>query len=137
MDDQIVKIMQQTGYNKPATEEQIRICCAKLKMRHLPEIPSEFCEILKKANGFSNEGALVFGAETKENHFFKDLAEYNLKFFKENTSTVLVLGYDESFYLIYESKTKQYQIVDSDSFEVEFYSFAPYPALESFLKTES
>ncbi len=115
---------QSIGCNKPLSEAQIKIANIKLKQCGLPEVPSDFVAIIKESNGFSNEGALVFGIETESN-FFEDLVLFNQKFFRRQTASKLILGYDECFYLLYEDKEKTYKIVDKDTLEVENSSTSP------------
>ncbi len=109
---------QSIGCNKPLSEAQIKIANIKLKQCGLPEVPSDFVTILNESNGFSNEGALVFGIETASN-FFEDLVSFNQKFFHNQSASKLILGYDECFYLLYEDKDKTYKIVDKDTLEEE------------------
>ncbi|MDR1694085.1 MAG: hypothetical protein LBR70_02685 [Lactobacillaceae bacterium] len=69
----------------------------------------------------SNEGALIFGAEI-ESTLFYDLVKYNRKFFKGDKSDILILGYDEVFYLIYDNNKKDYAIIDRETWEPDFSS---------------
>ncbi len=126
---------QNIGCNKPLSEAQIKIANIKLKQCGLPEIPSDFAAIIREANGFSNEGALVFGVETASN-FFEDLVLFNQQFFRKRPSSKLILGYDECFYFLYEDKDKTYKIVDKDTLEEENSTTSPDELIGFLLRAE-
>ena len=102
----------------------------------LPEIPAKYADLLTKINGLSNEGSLIFGAETGDNHCFEDIVTANRTFFRGKKSDWLLLGRDESFYFIYEPASQNYHIIDQDSFEPEMTSVDYEPLLVFLLKIE-
>ena len=106
------------GKNVPLSQASLTTANIKLKKSNLPPVPAKFATLLQTFNGLSNEGALVFGAEINST-LFTDLIKYNQTFFRGNPSKLLVLGYDEIFFLIFDSKANQYHIVDRDTFESE------------------
>ncbi|MBR2137295.1 MAG: hypothetical protein IJ852_04990 [Alphaproteobacteria bacterium] len=108
------------GYNLPATLAQIKMCNMKLKQNNLPEIPIDFANLLMQCNGFSNDDAEVFGAESKGHNVYRDLVEYNLSFFRHQAASWLVLGKDDMYFLGYDQKKGMYAIIDQDTLEAEF-----------------
>lgn len=127
---------EQVGCNVAANEAQIRICNLKLKQNNLPEIPQEYAEVLKMCNGFSNEDVFVFGAEIKNNNWYKDLAEFNIAYFRGNKVTWLILGEDDFSFFIYDAKQKKYYIAGRDDLEEEFSDSDFLTSLEYILKIE-
>lgn len=113
-------IEEQAGCNEAAKEAQIRICNLKLKQNNLPELPFEFTDFLMLHNGFSNEDAKIFGAEIKNNNWYKDIATFNIKYFHSGKADWLILGENDDFFLIYDSEQKKYYISDRDDLEEEF-----------------
>ena len=113
-------IKEQVGYNKPATEAQIRICNLKLKQNNLPEIPTDFENLIKQCNGFSNEDARIFGADVKDNNWYKDVATFNIAYFNGNSANWLILGENDFYFFIYDSEQKKYCITDRDTLEDEY-----------------
>lgn len=109
------------GKNTPISPSLLASANLKLKQSNLPPVPAKFAVLLQTFNGLSNEGALVFGAEINSTLFI-DLIKYNQTFFRGNPSKLLVLGYDEVFFLLFDSKANQYHIVDRDTFEPELSS---------------
>jgi hypothetical protein len=109
------------GKNESISEAQLAMANVKLRQSSLPPIPDGFAGLLRKFNGLSNEGALVFGAEINST-LFVDLVEFNRKFFRGNPSRILILGYDECFYFLFDSVGSRFCIVDQDTFEPEFSS---------------
>ncbi len=126
----------ETGCNNPATKAQLKIANLKLKTLKLPELPAEFLQILELSNGLSNEGANVFGVEIKTNSFYYDLVEYNTHFFKNQPSNWLILGFDESFYFVYDAQKERYTLIDQDSFFENISSQQLEPVLKQFLRLE-
>lgn len=113
-------IKEQVGCNNPATEAQIRICNLKLKQNNLPEMPTEFENLVKICNGFSNEDARIFGADVQNNNWFKDVATFNIAYFHGNSSNWLILGESDFYFFIYDSEKNKYYIADRDTLEDEF-----------------
>ena len=136
MPEIISKFKNEVGCNEAATIAQIKLCNLKLKQAGFPELPDEYAELLMQANGFSNEGVEVFGAEVKDNNWFKDIAAYNLRYFKSHASPWVLLGKDEYFYFIYEKQQNKYAIVEQDSVALEFISDNLQEVLSKFLRIE-
>ena len=129
-------IKEQVGYNQPATEAQIRICNLKLKQNNLPELPKEYIDLLKKCNGFSNEDARIFGAEIKDNNWYKDVASFNITHFHGQGSNWLILGESDFAFFIYDSKQKKYCISDRDTLEAEYSKIDFMRAINDILRVE-
>lgn len=127
------RILAEVGCNQPALEAMVRMCSMKLRQNGLPELPESFCEVLKTCNGFSNEGSLVFGAEIKNNNWFKDVAAFNISYFKGESADWLILGEDDFFFLVYDSGREIYCVVDRDTLEEEVMTVDIVPALEYLL----
>jgi len=132
----VKNIEENVGCNVPATEAQIRICNLKLKQNNLPELPAEYVELLKKHNGLSNEDAKVFGAEIKNNNWYKDVADFNINYFHGNKSDWLVLGESDFSFLVYDSSQKKYYMTDRDSMEEEHSEINIMPILDDLLRIE-
>ena len=115
-------LKEQIGCNHPASLAQISMCNIKLKQAGLPEIPADYVELLKSANGFSNEGALAFGAEVKNNNWFTDIVKYNQEYFEEQPSSWLILGADDWYYFAYNKLQNQYALLDQDTLNAEWIS---------------
>ena len=130
-----VKNMEENvGCNVPATEAQVRICNLRLKQNNLPELPADYSDLLKLHNGFSNEDAKVFGVEIKDNNWYYDIADFNIKYFHGNKADWLILGENDFFFLVYDSSQKKYFIADRDDLEEEFSGDDFVPAVNYLLK---
>ena len=129
-------IKEQVGYNKPATEAQIRICNLKLKQNNLPEIPTDFENLIKQCNGFSNEDARIFGADVKDNNWYKDVATFNIAYFNGNSANWLILGENDFYFFIYDSEQKKYCITDRDTLEDEYPEIDFMNAVNTILRIE-
>lgn len=132
----IETLKQQVGCNVPTDNTKIHLTNVKLKQIGLPEIPNELAQLLQACNGFSNDGALVFGVENPNNHWFGDVYEFNCRFFRKQSAQWLILGRDECFYLIYEPAAKKYHIIEQDSFEPTISSQSIVEPLSFLLKLE-
>ena len=129
-------IKEQVGYNKPATEAQIKICNIKLKQNNLPEMPTEFENLVKICNGFSNEDARIFGADVQNNNWYKDVATFNIAYFHGNSSNWLILGESDFYFFIYDSEKNKYHIADRDTLEDEFPEIDFMTAVNHILRNE-
>jgi hypothetical protein len=129
-------IKEQVGCNHPATEAQIKICNLKLKQNNLPEIPDEYVGLLKICNGFSNEDALVFGADVKNHNWYKDIADFNIAYFHNGKSDWLILGENDFFLFVYASQQQKYFIVDRDTLEENFSDTDFMPMVNYILRIE-
>lgn len=129
-------LKEQIGCNQPATAAQIAMCNVKLKQARLPEIPADYAELLTQANGFSNEGALAFGAEIRNNNWFKDIVLYNEEYFGGEPATWLILGADDWFYFVYNKTENKYGLLDQDTMEASFISDTYIEPMFELLKIE-
>ena len=132
----VKNIEENVGCNIPASEAQIKICNIKLKQNNLPELPPEYTELLKKHNGFSHEDVKVFGAEIKDNNWFYDVADFNIKYFHGNKTDWLILGKSDFSFLVYDSSQKKYYMTDRDSMEEEHSEINLMPILDDMLRIE-
>lgn len=130
------EIKEQVGCNEPAIEAQIRICDLRLKQNNLPELPSNYVDLLKICNGFSNEDASVFGAGIKDNNWYKDIADFNIAHFHGNGTNCLILGESDFFFFVYDAKEGKYYIVDRDTLEEEYSQADFMPMVKYILRIE-
>lgn len=129
-------LKEQVGCNAPASETQIKICNLKLKQNNLPELPSEYSDMLKMCNGFSNEDAHIFGAEIKGNNWYKDIATFNIAYFHGCSVNWIILGEDEAFYFIYDAEQQKYYIAERDTLDEDFVAQDFTKAVEYILRIE-
>lgn len=129
-------LKEQVGCNAPASEAQIKICNLKLKQNNLPELPSEYADMLKICNGFSNEDAHIFGVEVQNNNWYKDIAAFNIAYFHGQSANWLILGEDEVSLFIYDTEQQNYYIADRDTLEEDFVSKDFAKAVECILRIE-
>ena len=117
--EQLVSLLDENegiGKNDAASNVQISIANVKLRKNGINEIPLEFAELLKKYNGLSYDGNVIFGIDTKTS-FFPDLIEFNLDILKDQKTSCVILGQDDDNFLVYDYEPKQYRIIDKDDFE--------------------
>ena len=122
MDALFRKIKENAGCNKPATPAQIAALNLKLKQAGFSPLPDDFANLLRLANGFSNEDVRIFGAEVQDSSRFDDLLTYNRRLFHDKPANWLVLGRDDYWFLIYIPSVKSYQVVDQDTLQPEISS---------------
>ncbi len=117
--EQLVSILdenEEVGKNEPATAVQISIANVKLRKERINEIPPEFGELLKRYNGLSCDGNVIFGVDTGT-MFFPDLVVVNSHILKDEETSCIILGQDEQNFLVYDYEPKKYRIIDQEDFE--------------------
>ncbi len=117
--EQFIDIIDQNeeiGKNDAATDVQIGIANIKLRKNGLNEVPGDFAMLLKKYNGLSCDGNVIFGVDTKT-MFFPDLVEFNMDILKNEETSCIILGQDEENFLIYDYDVKKYRIIEHGDFE--------------------
>ncbi len=117
MNNSLIEILGKAdiGRNFPATTINISKTNIALKEKQWPMLPKDFQTILLNYNGLSNEGAIMLGIE-EGNNFFPNLLEYNSFILTNKHADFLILGYDDFFYMIFDTKDNKYKIVDQDDF---------------------
>jgi len=117
--EQFIEIIDQNeeiGKNDPATSVQINIANVRLKKNGIGEIPDDFAMLLKKYNGLSCDGNVIFGVDTKT-MFFPDLVEFNIDILENEESACVILGQDEENFLVYDYDVQKYRIFEQGDFE--------------------
>jgi len=117
--EQIITILdknEEVGKNEAASAVQINIANVKLRKDGIGEIPEEFGELLKKYNGLSCNGNVIFGVDTGT-MFFPDLVVVNSHILKDEETSCIILGQDEQNFLVYDYEPKKYRIIDQEDFE--------------------
>ena len=117
--EQFIEIIDQNeeiGKNDPATSVQINIANVRLKKNGIGEIPDDFAMLLKKYNGLSYDGNVIFGVDTKT-MFFPDLVEFNIDILENEESACVILGQDEENFLVYDYDIQKYRIFEQGDFE--------------------
>lgn len=114
--DELIEYLRQNediGRNKPTTEVKIAIGVLRLKEAGFPDPGAEYHKLLRAFNGLSNNGCTILGINT-ENSLFPDLIAYNMRE-KENIRLgEVVLGYDDSYWLVGNPEQKKYRIIDPE-----------------------
>jgi len=87
-----------------------------LKKNGIGEIPDDFAMLLKKYNGLSCDGNVIFGVDTKT-MFFPDLVEFNIDILENEESACVILGQDEENFLVYDYDVQKYRIFEQGDFE--------------------
>ena len=106
----------EVGKNNATADPQIVIANMKLRKSGLGEIPQDFALLLKKYNGLSCNGNVIFGIDTKT-MFFPDLIEFNENNTKDEKIDGIILGQDEDSFLVYNREFQNYRIIDKDNYE--------------------
>ncbi|MBR1648375.1 MAG: hypothetical protein IJ689_02110 [Alphaproteobacteria bacterium] len=109
---------EEIGRNEPVSEPLIMSANLELRRAGVVAMPREFWEVLKKYNGLSHEGNVIFGIGTGT-EFFPDLVEVNTRLLQGEDAECVILGQDDDFYLIYDEQTKLYRIIDQTDFAEE------------------
>ncbi len=101
---------------KPASTEQIIRAQQDLKINNIAAIPQDFTELLHQINTIEYDGCYLFGINPRS--YYLDIFAENEMIDLPNKENLLILGYDEFDYLIYNHTKECYQIIDKDSIEV-------------------
>lgn len=75
-----------------------------------PYIPEGYLKFLQIYNGVKGQDSALLGINPQRTEL--DLLEFNRT--SNDTNDQVILGYDEFCYLVYNSSSQQYQIVDND-----------------------
>ncbi len=114
--DELIEYLKQNediGRNKPTTEVKIAIGVLRLKEAGFPDPGTEYHKLLRHFNGLSNNGCIMLGINT-ESSLFPEMLAYNVQE-KENIAPgEIVLGYNDGFWLTYNSDRQAYRIIDPD-----------------------
>lgn len=77
---------------------------------HLASLPEDYWQTIAQINGIYYDGAEVYGLNSPLK-VFKDLITQNQNL---HTSHVVVLGENETDWLVYDAEQQRYQLVDKD-----------------------
>lgn len=114
--DRLCKISS-SHYGKPINSQKIILTQKELVQNHNTPLPEKFLELLHLYNGISYDGATILGI-TSASRGFRDITLSNqMSPFKGHPHLVL-LGYDELDYLVYNAQNHSYQIIDKEDLEV-------------------
>ncbi len=81
--------------------------------------PDEFFSLVKYANGIRNDQAAIYAILPEEDDTgFADAVWVNDALNRQDRTTVAVLGETNFDYLVYDTKTKQYQLRDKESDDI-------------------
>lgn len=97
----------------------IMIAQSLLRQNGLPVFPEDFSELLGLYNGLFHEGASLWGIKPSNSIFF-DIVEENLSL--NPPSDLLILGFDEWDYLVYNEDEEAYQLNDKNDFTMLYQS---------------
>ena len=114
--DELIEILrhnEDVGRNKPTTEVKIAIGVLRLKDAGFPDPGAEYHKLLRAFNGLSNNGCTILGINT-ENSLFPDLIAYNMREKENIRPGEVVLGYDDSYWLVGNPEQKKYRIIDPE-----------------------
>lgn len=81
------------------------------------EIPEEACNFLHHINGFTDEGCHIFGIIPEPLNFM-DIINVNILNKEKLKQKQLILADNEFDFLIFDSKSKSYQIIDKQDLAV-------------------
>lgn len=81
------------------------------------EIPEEVCKFLHQINGFTYEGSHIFGIIPEPLNFM-DIINVNILNKEKLKQDQLILADNEFDFLIFDNKSKSYQIVDKQDLAV-------------------
>lgn len=112
--DKILSLLSENNYIKLEAPLDVRnvIGAQKELTRHgVPILPEGFIKFLRCYNGLSCQDSCVLGIPPVNNSRL-DIVEFNEEF--NNSSDMVILGYDDFGYLVYNSSTKTYQLIDKD-----------------------
>ena len=84
----------------------LKLCQLELEKNSLPQIPQDYIDFLSVANGLYYNGALLYGV-SPDLKVIKDILSANKK-----PSSNLILGENDSDWLIFDSKESEFQIRD-------------------------
>ena len=107
--DELIEILrhnEDVGRNKPTTEVKIAIGVLRLKEAGFPDPGAEYHKLLRAFNGLSNNGCTILGINT-ENSLFPDLIAYNMREKENIRPGEVVLGYDDSYWLVGNPEQKK------------------------------
>jgi len=129
-----VQILKENGYipqNTPFTKKDVIESQKELVKKGYPFLPLEFIGFLKSYNGLRGEDSAVLGIAPKDKSL--DIIVFNE--IHNESDDMVILGYDEFCFLVYDEQQKDYLLVDRETGdELESFSADGLPeALNSIL----
>lgn len=100
----------------------------ELTKNGLPALPADFCGFLEECNGVLGDGISVFGANPEAP--FADILSENIKLNLEEKADLLVLGFDDFDYLVFNARDNLFQLIEKIDMEL----MAEYPSCQGALE---
>lgn len=97
--------------------EKMLLVQRKLKLNDMPMIPDSFVELLHQYNSLSYDGSHLFGVEPRDGTDL-DIVIENSLINNPNREGMLILGFDDMDYLVWNEKEELYQTIDKCSFQM-------------------
>ena len=97
--------------------EKMLLMQRKLKLNNMPMIPADFVELLHQYNSLSYDGSHLFGVEPRVGTDL-DIVVENALASNPNRENILILGFDDVDYLVWNEKEELYQTIDKCSFQM-------------------
>lgn len=113
--EKLTEFLAQCGYvhlEKPLNVKNVVLAQKELTRQGLPMLPQLFLDFLRQYNGVSAQDSKILGVPPLENANL-DIIEFNRDF--NQSADMVILGYDDFGFLVYNAAAKTYQLVDKDS----------------------
>lgn len=89
----------------------------ELTLNNMPMMPVDFVELLHQYNSLSYDGSHLFGVEPRDGTDL-DIVIENSLINNPNREEMLILGFDDMDYLVWNEKEELYQTIDKCSFQM-------------------
>ena len=120
---------------KPLDQTKLIMTQRRLMLNNMPQIPDDYIKVLHEYNSLACDGCVIFGISPRDETDL-DLITENALIHHNFKTDVLILGWNELEYLIWNAMTSKYQIVDKVDFEVLKTYHTCKDALWDFLKLD-
>lgn len=98
-------------------KEKMLLVQRKLKLNNMPMVPVDFVELLHQYNSLSYDGSHLFGVEPRDGTDL-DIVVENALINNTDREKMLILGFDDMDYLVWNEKEELYQTIDKCSFQM-------------------
>lgn len=113
--DNFIKSLKESKYLEPETPLAVKntiIAQKELTKQGLVMLPTAFIEFLYHCNGVSAQDSCILGIPPVNNNKL-DIIEFNKDY--NRSDDMVILGYDDFAFLVYNTTSKTYQLVDKES----------------------
>lgn len=110
----LINILKENGYEveeTPFAKQDVIETQKQLVRMGYPFLPLEFVSFLKSYNGLRGEDSAVLGIDPKDKSL--DIITFNE--IHNGSKDMVILGYDDFCFLVYDEKEKDYLLVDRDT----------------------